>query len=111
LYPRQRAAQAALLAAPPPLFRRSAFAAIVVGTVLVAINHGTTLAMGAFPPVLAWEIALTYLVPSCVVTQGTLSSSRGCWWSVARGASPTVRRWEEQPWPRPHRTPCRASAT
>lgn len=59
-----------------PLLRRSLVTALVVGTVLVAINQGTVLAAGRFPPELFWKIPLTYAVPFCVATWGALSNSR-----------------------------------
>ena len=59
-----------------PLLRRSALTALVVGTVLVAINQGTVLLQGVFPADLLWKIPLTYAVPFCVATWGALTSSR-----------------------------------
>src|SRR5437879_6069742 len=59
-----------------PLLRRSVLTGLVVGTVLVAINQGTVLGTGNFPPELALKVPLTYLVPFCVATWGALSNSR-----------------------------------
>jgi len=59
-----------------PLLVRSARTALVVGTLLVAINQGTVLASGAFPAELVWKIPLTYLVPFGVATWGAIGSSR-----------------------------------
>lgn len=59
-----------------PLLRRSALTALVVGTVLVAINHGPVLLAAEFPPRLLWQIPLTYAVPFCVATWGALGNSR-----------------------------------
>jgi hypothetical protein len=59
-----------------PLLRRSTLTALVVGTVLVAINQGTALAAGEFSPRLLWQIPLTYAVPFCVASWGALSNSR-----------------------------------
>ena len=59
-----------------PLLRRSAITALVVGTLLVAINQGTLLWEGVFPWSLFWKVPLTYAVPFCVATWGALSSSR-----------------------------------
>jgi len=59
-----------------PLLRRSAVTALIVGTILVAINQGTLLWEGSFPPALLWKIPLTYMVPFCVATWGALSNSR-----------------------------------
>jgi hypothetical protein len=57
------------------LFRRSALIALVVGTLLVALNQGDKLFAGTF----AWEthwykIPLTYAVPFCVATYGALAN-------------------------------------
>ena len=59
-----------------PMLRRSAVTALVVGTVLVAINQGTVLAAGNFSAELAWKIPLTYCVPFCVATWGALTNSQ-----------------------------------
>lgn len=59
-----------------PMLRRSTLTALVVGTILVAINQGTVLVTGQFPLELAWKIPLTYAVPFCVATWGALSNSR-----------------------------------
>ncbi len=59
-----------------PLLRRSARTALVVGTILVAINQGTVLAAGDFPAALLWKIPLTYLVPFCVASWGALGAAR-----------------------------------
>ncbi|MBI2911812.1 MAG: nitrate/nitrite transporter NrtS [Chloroflexi bacterium] len=60
----------------PPLLRRSAITALVVGSLLVAINQGTVLASGAPPASLLWQIPLTYAVPFGVATWGALVNSR-----------------------------------
>lgn len=59
-----------------PLLRRSAQTALVVGTILVAINQGMILLKGSLPMALIWEIPLTYVVPFCVATWGALSNNR-----------------------------------
>jgi hypothetical protein len=59
-----------------PMLRRSALTAIVVGTLLVLINHGAILLSDTLPPSLVWQIPLTYAVPFCVATWGALSNSR-----------------------------------
>ncbi len=48
--------------------------ALVVGTILVAINHGDVILAGAAP--VAWKIALTYCVPYCVATWGAIGAKR-----------------------------------
>lgn len=59
-----------------PMLRRSLYTGLVVGTILTAINQGTLVFRGDFPPVLAWKIPLTYSVPFLVATFGALSNSR-----------------------------------
>ncbi len=59
-----------------PLLRRSAQTALVVGTILVAINQGMVLLHGLRPSALLWEVPLTYAVPFCVATWGALSNNR-----------------------------------
>jgi hypothetical protein len=59
-----------------PMLRRSLVTALVVGTVLVAINQGNVLLDGQFPAALGWKIPLTYAVPFCVATWGALINSR-----------------------------------
>jgi hypothetical protein len=59
-----------------PLLRRSLLTALVVGTILTAINQGTTLLDGSAAASLFWKIPLTYIVPFCVATWGALSNSR-----------------------------------
>lgn len=59
-----------------PLVRTAAATALVVGTVLTAINQGNLLAQATFPAALAWKIPLTYCVPYCVATWSALRISR-----------------------------------
>jgi hypothetical protein len=61
----------------PSLLRRSLLTALVVGTILTAINQGNIIAASHFPPNLFWKIPLTYCVPFCVATWGALINSRG----------------------------------
>jgi hypothetical protein len=60
----------------PPLVRRSAVVALIVGSVLLAINHGDTLLAGHWDWALAWKVPLTYLVPFVVATWGALLNTR-----------------------------------
>jgi hypothetical protein len=55
----------------PAVLRRAARVALVVGTLLLVINHWEILAGGALPAL--WKVALTYLVPFAV---STYSSAR-----------------------------------
>ena len=59
-----------------PLLRRSTLIALVVGSVLVAINQGDTLVAGRGDMALIWKVPLTYLVPFVVATWGALINSR-----------------------------------
>ena len=59
-----------------PMLRRSAIAALVVGTILTTLNQGDLLLGGQFPPALYWKVPLTYCVPFLVATYGALTNSR-----------------------------------
>ncbi len=59
-----------------PLLKRSVLTALVVGTVLTAINQGSPIVEGRLSPSLFWQIPLTYCVPFCVATWGALTNSR-----------------------------------
>lgn len=58
------------------MLRRSLLTALVVGTVLTAINQGNLILQGDLPGSLAWKIPLTYCVPFCVATWGAMINSR-----------------------------------
>jgi len=59
-----------------PLVARSLIIALIVGTLLTAINQGNVIFQGDASPALAWKIPLTYAVPYCVATVGALLNSR-----------------------------------
>ena len=59
-----------------PMLARSLVIAIIVGTVLTAINQGNIILGGEFPAALAWKIPLTYSVPFCVATMGAILNAR-----------------------------------
>ena len=59
-----------------PKLRRSLLTALVVGTLLVAINQGNIILRGDFPAALYWKIPLTYSVPFLVATWGALVNTR-----------------------------------
>jgi hypothetical protein len=48
--------------------------ALVVGTILVAINQGDVILAGALP--VLWKVCLTYCVPYCVATWGAVGAKR-----------------------------------
>lgn len=57
--------------------RKAFFTALVVGTILSAINHADAIVVGQWPPV--WKILLTYCVPYCVTTWGAITGKRALW--------------------------------
>lgn len=58
----------------PPIVTRSLMVALVVGTVLNAINQGPELWRGE--PVVMWKLALTYVVPFLVASYGAWAALR-----------------------------------
>ena len=50
---------------------------LVVGTILSVINHGDVILAGEKPDFL--KIGLTYLVPYCVATYGSVTAKRRAW--------------------------------
>lgn len=58
------------------MLRRSLVVALIVGTILTAINQGSIILGGDFPPSLYWKVPLTYCVPFCVATAGALLNAR-----------------------------------
>ncbi|MSQ13948.1 MAG: hypothetical protein EXR47_07460 [Dehalococcoidia bacterium] len=59
-----------------PLLRRSLLTALVVGTILTAINQSGPIVRGDVPLSLIGRIVLTYCVPFCVTTWGALINTR-----------------------------------
>lgn len=59
-----------------PMLKRSAVAAMVVGTILTALNQGDLLLSAQWNNALYWKIPLTYCVPFLVATYGALTNSR-----------------------------------
>ena len=59
-----------------PMVRRSLIIALIVGTILTAINQGNLIVQGDFPLDLAWKVPLTYCVPYLVATTGALLNAR-----------------------------------
>ncbi len=51
--------------------KKAVFTALVVGTILTAINHGDVILSGLAPP--PWKVMLTYCVPYCVAAWGRRS--------------------------------------
>ena len=59
-----------------PMLKRSAIAAVVVGTILTALNQGDVLLSGQWNSALYWKIPMTYCVPFLVATYGALTNNR-----------------------------------
>ena len=64
------------LATRRSVVRRASAVAVVVGTVLVAINHGDALLRGEVSPGRALRIILTVFVPYCVSTYSSVEAMR-----------------------------------
>lgn len=60
--------------------------ALIVGTILTAINQGDVIMAGENPNHL--KVVLTYLVPYCVATYGAVTAKRAAWRRQHR-ATPT----------------------
>ena len=60
----------------PSLVKRSLLTALVVGTLVTAINQGNIMLGGDFAGDLIWKVPLSYLLPFCVATWGALVNSR-----------------------------------
>ena len=57
--------------------RKAFFTALVVGSILTIINHGDVIFSGDFPNPL--KVILTYCVPYCVTTWGSILGKRAQW--------------------------------
>jgi hypothetical protein len=57
--------------------KKAVLTALVVGTLLTAINHGDLILAGMAPPL--WKVGLTYCVPYCVTTWGAITGKRAQW--------------------------------
>jgi hypothetical protein len=58
------------------MLSRSALIALIVGTVLTAVNQGDLLFAGDVTVALLWKIPLTYAVPFAVATLGAMGAAR-----------------------------------
>ena len=59
-----------------PTMIRSLKIALVVGTILFALNQGDIVLGGEFPSALMWKIPLTYITPFFVSLWGVLSNAK-----------------------------------
>jgi len=64
------------LAAHPATVRRALWTAAIVGTVLVAINHGAAILAGELTRARGAQICLTILVPYVVSTVSSVATRR-----------------------------------
>jgi hypothetical protein len=71
----------------PPVRRRAIRVALIVGTILLAINHGDAILSGHIPPVRLFRMILTVIVPYVVSTL----SSVGAILDMRAGRDETVR--------------------
>lgn len=71
------------VALEPGVVRRGLSYALVVGSVLIAINHGDVLLAGHLSPSLLLKMGLTICVPYCVSTASSVGAIRSQHASVA----------------------------
>lgn len=64
------------LAFSRPVVRRALLYAVVVGAVLIAINHGDAILAGDLPPRRLAKMALTVVVPYVVSTLSSVGALR-----------------------------------
>lgn len=64
------------LALSPAVVRRSLKYALVVGAILITINHGSALLHGGPTKTRLWQIGLTLLVPYFVSTAASVGALR-----------------------------------
>ena len=64
------------LACSRSVVRRAICFALVVGSVLAAINHGDAILNGSLTSTQVWKIGLTYLVPYTVSTLSSVGAIR-----------------------------------
>lgn len=65
------------IARAPATVHRSLRVAMVVGSILVVINHGDRIVAGTLGPLEFVKIGLTYCVPYCVATYAAVSALLG----------------------------------
>ena len=54
--------------------KKALVTALVVGSILTGINHGDTILIGEWPPIL--KVVLTFCTPYCVTTWGAITGKR-----------------------------------
>lgn len=68
--------QALAVALQPSVVKRALKYALVVGAILIAINHGDAILRGDLPPARLFRMALTMLVPYVVSTLSSVGALR-----------------------------------
>ena len=68
--------QTLLLALRPSVVKRALKYAIIVGAVLITINHGDAILRGDLPPARWFRMGLTVLVPYVVSTLSSVGAMR-----------------------------------
>ena len=63
------------VAREPSILKRSIKVSLVVGTILMFINHGDKIFTGGVDSTILFKILLTYCVPFCVSTQASVSAT------------------------------------
>ncbi|AIU66260.1 phosphoenolpyruvate protein kinase [Vibrio coralliilyticus] len=62
-------------AGEPAILKRSLKVSLIVGTILMFINHGDKLLSSNIDATLVIKILMTYCVPFCVSTQASVSAT------------------------------------
>lgn len=68
--------QTLALALKPSVVKRALKYAVIVGAVLIAINHGDAILRGDLPPARLFRMGLTVLVPYVVSTLSSVGAMR-----------------------------------
>jgi hypothetical protein len=68
--------QTLVLALKPSVVKRALKYAVVVGSILIAINHGDAILRGDLPPGRLFRMGLTVLVPYVVSTLSSVGAMR-----------------------------------
>jgi hypothetical protein len=64
------------IAASPPIVRRALRYAVIVGAILISINHGDAILRGDLPTGRVLRMVLTVMVPYCVSTLSSVEATR-----------------------------------
>ncbi len=68
--------QTLVLASKPSVVKRALKYAIIVGAILITINHGDAILRGDLPPARLFRMGLTLLVPYVVSTLSSVGTMR-----------------------------------